>query len=68
MNPDQPAWTPQPDGSRSRTTNGIKITVHAGRAHPRIEHLVTWQEDGSTHILGLDVACRPVYVTALTCG
>jgi hypothetical protein len=31
-----------------------------------IEHLVTWQDAGETVIVGLDAACRPVYLTALT--
>jgi hypothetical protein len=64
MNTDQPAWEPRPDGSRTRITNGIRITVSAPRARTQIDHLVTWQEDGgSVRILGLDAGCRPVYTT-----
>ncbi|HEU4657417.1 MAG TPA: hypothetical protein VFR97_07820 [Capillimicrobium sp.] len=63
MSTDQPAWERRPDGSRVRIANGIKITLRPRR--PEIEHLVTWQEDGTTRILGLDEACRPVYETSL---
>jgi hypothetical protein len=64
MNADHPTWEPQPDGSRKKTTNGIRITLRPSRAQPKIEHLVTWQERGEIRILGLDASCRPVYETA----
>jgi hypothetical protein len=65
MNADHPTWEPQPDGSRIKITNGIRITLRASRAAARIEHLVAWQERGETRILGLDASCRPVYETSL---
>jgi hypothetical protein len=72
-NTQQPMWEEQPDGSRVRLTNGIRIV---DRSTPRadlppgpateIEHLVTWQEDGGRMvILGLDADRRPVYTTTL---
>ena len=64
MNADHPRWEPQPDGSRKKITDGIRITVRPPRAEPRIEHLVAWQEHGETRILGLDAGCWPVYETA----
>jgi hypothetical protein len=72
MNTQQPQWEEQPDGSRVRLANGIRIVDRTprpdGDSRPRspIEHLVTWQEDGGRMVvLGLDVACKPVYTTAL---
>ena len=46
MNADHRTWEPQPDGSRMKITNGIRITVRASRAAARIEHLIAWQERG----------------------
>ena len=66
MGIDQPAWELQPDGSRTRMSNGIRITVRGTQSRAHIEHLVAWQEGGDTHILGLDHACRPVYMTAFS--
>jgi hypothetical protein len=66
MDTDHPPWEPQPDGSWARLTNGIRVTLRGHRPRTAIEHLVTWQEDGSTHILGLDLGCRPVYLTAFS--
>ena len=60
-------WAEQPDGSRVRWDNGIRI-VDRGKRTPqtRIEHLVTWPEQsGQVVVMGLDASCRPVYVTAL---
>jgi hypothetical protein len=56
-------WSRQPDGSRVRFENGIRIV---DRTTPPIEHLVTWSEQGGQIIvMGLDRSCRPVYITAL---
>jgi hypothetical protein len=60
-------WTEQPDGSRVRWDNGIRI-VDRTRRRPetQIEHLVTWPEQsGQVVVMGLDASCRPVYITAL---
>jgi hypothetical protein len=60
-------WTEQPDGSRVRFDNGIRIVDRTTR-HPTtgIEHLVTWPEQGGqVVVMGLDASCRPVYITAL---
>jgi hypothetical protein len=65
-NADHPQWEPQPDGSRTKISDGIRITVRPARAEPRIEHLITWQERRETRILGLDASCTPVYETAFT--
>jgi hypothetical protein len=61
------SWTDQPDGSRVRETNGIRIVDRtAGAARARVEHLVTWQEEGGrVVVLGLDGACRPVTMTTM---
>jgi hypothetical protein len=67
----QPIWDEQPDGSRVRLSNGIRIvdrTTRAGEnaAAEDIEHLVTWREPGGgVIVLGLDATCRPVYTTTL---
>jgi hypothetical protein len=75
----KPQWEQQPDGSRVRFVNGIRIIDRTGhaqrelaameqleRAHAAIEHLVALQEpDGQVVILGLDPTCRPVYRTVL---
>jgi hypothetical protein len=68
----QPIWEEQPDGSRVRHANGIRIIDRSGQrgrtpaGASGIEHLVTWQEQGGrTVILGLDEACKPVYTTTL---
>lgn len=62
-------WQDRPDGSRARILNGIRIVDRSGRApapEAAIEHLVTWQEDGSRMVvLGLDARCRPVSIAAL---
>lgn len=65
MDIDQPAWEQQPDGSRTRIINGIRITLQPSRSRPELEHLVTWQDSGQMRILGLDRSCRPVYETSL---
>jgi hypothetical protein len=60
-------WSEQPDGSRVRWENGIRI-VDRTRRRPAvdIEHLVTWPEHGGqVVVMGLDASCRPVYITAL---
>jgi hypothetical protein len=60
-------WSEQPDGSRVRWDNGIRI-VDRTRRRPTadIEHLVTWPEQsGQVVVMGLDASCRPVYITAL---
>jgi hypothetical protein len=60
-------WSEQPDGSRTRRVDGIRI-IDRSRRRPAadIEHLVTWSEpDGQAVVLGLDSVCRPVYITAL---
>jgi hypothetical protein len=58
-------WSPQPDGSRIRLENGIRIVDRTTRSP--IEHLVTWQDTraGEVVVMGLDARCRPVYITAL---
>ncbi|MEA2357320.1 MAG: hypothetical protein QOI62_580 [Solirubrobacteraceae bacterium] len=64
-----PKWEEQPDGSRTRKVNGIRIvdrTTAADRDDAAIEHLIAEDEqDGRVRIVGLDAACRPVYVTTL---
>jgi hypothetical protein len=56
-------WSEQPDGSRVRHENGIRIVDRTTRS--RIEHLVTWQDAGQVVLMGVDARCRPVYITAL---
>jgi hypothetical protein len=60
-------WSEQPDGSRVRWDNGIRIVDRTLRPPTTgIEHLVTWPEQsGQMVIMGLDASCRPVYITAL---
>jgi hypothetical protein len=61
-----PRWEDQPDGSRVRRSNGIRIVDRTGGAVAlAIEHLVAWEEGDGTVLMGLDAACRPVYVTTL---
>jgi hypothetical protein len=59
----QDAWSEQPDGSRVRRLNGIRIVDRT----TRIQHLVTWQDEqaGQVVVMGVDARCRPVYITAL---
>lgn len=59
------AWNEQPDGSRVRRVNGIRIVDRTTRS--RIQHLVTWQDEraGQVVVMGVDARCRPVYITAL---
>jgi hypothetical protein len=70
-NTPQPRWEDQPDGSRMRIANGIRIIDRTTRNALQpdatgIEHLVTWQDEGGRMVvLGLDPACRPVYTTTL---
>ena len=70
-NAKQPEWDEQPDGSRVRLSNGIRIVDRSRRLsgdqqQPLIEHLVASpQEDGQLVILGLDGACKTVYMTTL---
>lgn len=68
----QPKWEEQPDGSRARLSNGIRIIDRSKqRSIPEpeptgIEHLVAQQDEGGqVVIIGLDAGCRPVYVTTL---
>jgi hypothetical protein len=63
----RPSWEPQPDGSRVRFSNGIRIVDRTRRAAvARIEHLVALQEpDGAVVVVGLDAGCRPIYTTTL---
>ena len=68
----QPDWQTQPDGSRVRLSNGVRIVdrtaipKRAADEASSIEHLVTWQEDdGSVVVIGLDGACQAVYSTVL---
>jgi hypothetical protein len=60
-------WTEQPDGSRVRWDNGIRIVDRTQRiTTAAIEHLVTWPDRaGHMVVMGLDASCRPVYITAL---
>jgi hypothetical protein len=60
-------WNEQPDGSRVRWDNGIRIVDRTPRiATPGIEHLITWPDQaGHMVVMGLDASCRPVYITAL---
>ena len=60
-------WSWQPDGSRVRWDNGIRIVDRTSpRPRPDIEHLVTWPDQGGQMVvMGLDASCRPVYITAL---
>jgi hypothetical protein len=62
-----PKWEEQPDGSRVRLSNGIRIVDRSSRAAPsRIEHLFALQEpDGQVVVVGLDAGCRPISTTAL---
>jgi len=63
-----PEWEDQPDGSRIRIVDGIRIVDRRDRAEQSapIEHLVAREEaDGRVVILGLDVDCRAVYTTTL---
>jgi hypothetical protein len=66
-NRSQPRWEEQPDGSRVRRSNGIRIVDRTVRraASGAIEHLVTWEDGEGTVLMGLDAACRPVYLTRL---
>jgi hypothetical protein len=58
-------WKEQPDGTRVRWENGIRIVDRTTR-RPEIEHLVTWPEQGGqVMVMGLDTSCRPIYITAL---
>jgi hypothetical protein len=63
----RPNWERQPDGSRVRLSNGIRIVDRTSRAAAsRIEHLLAVQErDGAVVVVGLDAGCRPIYTTAL---
>ncbi|MCW2953524.1 MAG: hypothetical protein JWQ48_2694 [Conexibacter sp.] len=71
-NPEPPRWQSQPDGSRIRHSNGIRIvdrtrdaTFATVEPNP-IEHLVTWQEPGgNVLVLGLDAGCRPISLTTM---
>jgi hypothetical protein len=57
------AWEDRPDGSRVKTSNGIRITDRTPRREPPapVEHLVSWREPGGdVVVMGLDGACRPV--------
>jgi hypothetical protein len=60
-------WSEQPDGSRVRWDNGIRIVDRTQRRRTAdIEHLVTWPERGGQMlVMGLDASCRPVYIVAL---
>jgi hypothetical protein len=64
-----PEWEEQPDGSRIRLSNGIRITDRrraSEPSRPEIEHLVADQEPGgAVVILGLDAGGKPVYTTIL---
>jgi hypothetical protein len=66
---EHPKWEERPDGSRTRKVNGIRIvdrTRATDRGGAAIEHLLAEEDDGGhVKILGLDAACRPVYVTTL---
>lgn len=68
---EQPRWEEQPDGTRFRYANGIRIVDRSRRRLPEpppspVEHLVTWQEDGGRVIvLGLDASCRPHTITTM---
>jgi hypothetical protein len=72
QNPESPQWQPQPDGSRIRHSNGIRIVdrtrqpaLPAVEPSP-IEHLVTWQEPGGhVLVLGLDAGCKPISLTTM---
>lgn len=71
-NAEQHQWEQQPDGSRVRYANGIRIVDRGSRrALPEppasdVEHLVTWQEEGGRVIvLGLDAACKPRTITTM---
>lgn len=68
----QPEWRTQPDGSRVRLSNGIRIVDRSAIPQKAlddassIEHLVTWKdEEGRVVIIGLDAGCRAVYSTVL---
>ena len=71
----QPRWEEQPDGSRVRLSDGIRITDRTPRgaragadehALAAAEHLVTWQEDGGrVVVLGLDERCRALSIATL---
>jgi hypothetical protein len=71
QNPEPPRWQPQPDGSRIRHSNGIRIVDRTRDALPAvepspIEHLVTWQEPGGhVLVLGLDAGCKPISLTTM---
>jgi hypothetical protein len=60
-------WTDQPDGSRVRVVNGIRIVDRTTRpVDTGIEYLVTWQDaDGRVVVEGLDETCHPVMRTTL---
>jgi hypothetical protein len=63
----RPNWEYQPDGSRVRLSNGIRIVDRTSRAAAsRIEHLFALQEpDGAVVVVGLDAGCRPIYTTTM---
>jgi hypothetical protein len=68
----QPDWELQPDGSRVRVTDGIRIVDRTSQPAAvddplaAVEHLVTWQEDaGRVVVLGLDAGCRPLSLATL---
>jgi hypothetical protein len=67
---EQPRWEERPDGSRVRRVNGIRIVdrrLPGPEPEPTgIEHLVAQQDrEGRVVIVGLEAACRPVYMTTL---
>lgn len=65
MDDAQAHWEEQPDGSRIRFVNGIRI-IDRRHQHTVIEHLVARRErDGRVVVIGLDAQRRAVYATTL---
>ena len=53
-------WSEQPDGSRARHENGIRIS--------RIEHLVTWKDEQAGEVVVMGVDARALFTLVFAAG